>query len=232
MGRMRSPGLEAIFFISLLFISPIWAQMGFELTPEIYIASENSGVVQFTCTKPSPDAIILFTVDDTRTSSVWTSRGITEEVNETASVLTIQPLLRNNGSVVECFNFDPSAVLTGSLLVQGRLSAPPSLVIKVGITASFRLLCWTPPFTLDITDQKEDIIGYRVCITPTAPETSLGCVSTPDLSYPYLNVHLLLQLSVTPINVVGDGMPIIVTHQPCPRGQYFTSCLDCSEFTQ
>ena len=230
MNQVTSVCFALTFFICLL-ICTCTAQSGPRnvlLTPAIYIASEgNSVAVQFTCTSPQPAAIFLVVDGSPIDTLLQQTRGITtNKLSETVTALYILPLQLNHNTSVSCFvilDMVPSYSAEGVLLIQGQLSAPPRLTIMNSTLPNYRLLSWTPPFTLDLTDQEPDITGYRVCINfssldAAAEEMSLHCILTQDISYTYPNVRLPLQFSVTPLNVVGDGNSSFATHQPCTAG--------------
>lgn len=240
---VMSPSFALTFFICLnLIYTSIAQNPTASLTPTIYIASEGNSVVQFICTVSQPTPIIGFTVNgnilDNPTQEI---RSImTNKVNGSAARLTIQPLLLNNMTSLGCYSIiNGIAVMRPTdavLLVQGLLSAPSAMSIIDSTHASFRLLSWTAPFTLDLTDQEPDIIGYRVCFNIPPPsgaaaEMMMHCVHTQEILYSYLNVRLTLQFSVTPLNVVGDGDSSFVTHQSCTAGMsnespgHFTLCI-------
>lgn len=223
---VASPSFAPIILICLHLFSGFGAHGEVLLTPANYNASEGSGGVIFTCTV-SVSLPIFFLVDDGQLdNSLQQSRGIsTEIVNSSVSMLIIQPLPVNNNTTVVCFSLMGQLIVFSPpvlLLVQGRLSAPPALNIMESTSPSYRLLSWTPPFTLDLTDKDPDIIGYRVCFSssavPGALEASLQCVVRQEAYYSFLNVRISLQFSVTALNVVGDGNSSVITHQACTAG--------------
>ena len=173
---------------------------------------------------------LTFKVDNSSLHTIdKSSRGIdSDKVNSTISVLNILPLQVNHNSSVQCYAVLMDAELIifskiGVLLVQGRLSAPPGLTIMNSTHHKYRLLSWTPPFTLDLTDHEPDIIGYKVCFNISSLDTAAAempqhCFFTQNISYTYPNVRLFLQFSVTPLNVLGDGYSSFATHLPCTAG--------------
>ena len=251
MTRVAIPYFALTFFVCLYFIFTCTAQNSprtVMLTPAIYNASEgNSNAVQFTCTA-SPSSTLNRSADGARSAIFSTcthhnnlnfivnrkllssvlkqDRGIEVcLVNSTTSVLYVLPLQVNHNSTVQCYIENPETDFSsiGVLMVQGLLSAPPALTIMNSTHPNYRLLSWTPPITLDLTDQEPDIIGYRVCfnissLDAAAAEIYLHCILTQDISYTYPNIRLPLQFSVTPLNVVGDGNSSFAAHQPCTTG--------------
>lgn len=196
------------------------------LTPMSYAAAEGSSGVLFACTAPTPSDINFFVDGSPLNTELAVMRGIHFViVSTTMALLIIQPYPMNHNTTLICYSFIEGMKTKLSapalLQVQGRLSAPSSLTL-LPISQSYRRLSWTPPFTLDLTDENPDIIGYRVCFNlsnpPVIVEESLQCIVTQESSYIFPNIRHSLQISVTALNLVGDGNSSVITYQACTAG--------------
>ena len=95
----------------------------------------------------------------------------------------------------------------------GLLDPPPGFTILELDTAR-RQLSWSPPFTLDITDEDPDIMGYMICDNVTG-----SCETVTETQFPYPNLQVPIEFSLSAINVVGEGSAITVVHDPCDPDQ-------------
>ena len=195
------------------------------VSPAGFNASEGS-IVTFTCRVSSSAVTNNILVDGNNLPDEEKQRrgiGPTMNINETVSTVTIQASPVNNNITLSCLTnvrtaegnliTVESSGVPAVLLVQGILSPPLPLDLNSSSPNSKKLF-WNPPFTLDITDQDPDITGYRVCMNLTE---NLFCVKTEDTIYEFPNIRILLQLSVTALNVVGESNASIVFHQPCDQ---------------
>ena len=222
-----------LVFVFLDGISKAYSQV--QLTPLAFNASEGSNPVVFACSA-SLSGSIFFSANAVSVAdqNVQQQRGITVTVvNASFSILTILPHLINDNLTITCFlgsSLGGVVFVDALLLVQGRLPAPPNLIIMEATQSpGLQELSWNPPFTLDLTDQDPDILGYRVCFTMpsvNADMESSQCRITQALNYSFINVGLLLNFSVAALNPVGDGSSGVVVHQPCTDSEfsfYFSS---------
>jgi len=113
----------------------------------------------------------------------------------------------------------------GVFLVQGTLSAPLQVVIRDSTSPTgLRELSWSPPFTIDLTDQDPDILGYKLCFTVSLPsQRSLTetpqCRITESVTYSFTNVRLAVNFSIAAINPAGEGASVFMVHQACSDGE-------------
>ena len=212
-----------LVFVFLDGISKAYSQV--QLTPLGFNASEGSNPVVFACSA-SLSGTIFFSANTVSVTdqNVQQQRGITVmNVNSSFSILTILPYLINDNLIITCF-LGGVGFVDALLLVQGRLPAPPNLIIMEATQSpGLQELSWNPPFTLDLTDQDPDILGYRVCFTTPSVNVDMEssqCWITQALNYSFINVGLLLNFSVAALNPVGDGSSGVVVHQPCTDSEF------------
>lgn len=191
------------------------------ITPALFTAAEGSQAVSFTCDANNAPLIgLAILVDDLQpTFEVMQARGIwTTLVNSTRLVLTIEPTRMNNNTQVKCLAVVGSSVLQSSpavLLIQGTLSAPPLRIMALSSPANSLRLSWSAPFTLDISNQESDIIGYKVCYVLLPGSQSPVCGIAEDNTYDFVRLNLPMEFSVTPINVAGEGNTSTISQPAC-----------------
>ena len=192
------------------------------LTPAIYNAIEgDSTSVQITCTSVEPVWSFIFDVGGNLYMSDYNTYNNFLFVNTTAVVLTVPPLpIKNSSNItVTCiaiFSTNSLNSTPGQLLLHPRLPFPTGLSIMDSTTTNFKLLSWEHPVMMNVTDNELlDIIGYRVCFGFSDQSVLEQCVVTPNNYYTYINVHLILYISVASVNMLGDGYASEITHLPC-----------------
>ena len=84
----------------------------------------------------------------------------------------------------------------------------------VDINVSTISLTWTPPFTLNITQVEPDIAGYCVDVTTSSTTGSWCEIDTTGFNYslPRDGACYNFTFVVTPVNVVGNGIPEAVSY--------------------
>ena len=216
-------GVYCLVLLYLCSISSISGQV--RLEPQNFNASEGSEAISFLCSAPV-SSIFFFTANDKSIDQVvMQQRGIVQNtVNDSASRLTVRPLLVNNNLSIACFSLALMARTDGVLLVQGTLSAPPDAIIGSASSTGLKELSWNPPFTIDLSAQDPDILGYKLCFTLALPSHSghintLQCRITQSLTYSFTNVRLNLNFTVAALNPVGEGASSVVLHQACSGGE-------------
>ena len=102
------------------------------------------------------------------------------------------------------------AILYAIILYIGLLAAPDAVIIYAiyGDDSANRLE-WTPPFTLDITDQDPDISGYTLCTNVTDV-----CYDLNSTNFDFPALCDSIKFTVTGINIVGKGSESTVTYTP------------------
>ncbi len=213
-----------IFLTFYVAILGIYGTSGtIQLIPPNYNASSGSSVISFVCSDPESSSRFFSVNGASVDQAIQDTRGVAiNTLNSTTSRITFQPLLINNNITVNCLTVLPEInQVEGVLLVQGTLSAPSDPVISV-LSPGQQQLSWGAPFTIDLTDQDPDILGYRVCYSMTSSSSSsipMQCSITSTLTYSFLNVRLLLNFSIAAINPAGEGNISYVTHSPCASGE-------------
>ncbi len=89
------------------------------------------------------------------------------------------------------------------------LLEPPIVSDPVEYNDFNRILTWTPPFTLDITDVDPDITGYRIC-----NNSANTCVDTTDTSILFETMCDPVEYDISACNRVGCGENATVTFPP------------------
>ena len=181
------------------------------IRPAIFVASEGSGLRNFSCRLSSSAEI------STINFLKGATQLVTTRINDTG-FLSIDSMSENNDTEFTCqivTQGESPMVLSSApaqFLVQGVLSPPSNLEIA-NVNSRFRSLSWNPPFTLNITDQDPDISNYRVCFNFSSD--AQDCVVTTMTLYRFVNVRLSLDFFVTAINIVGESAQSHVLHQAC-----------------
>jgi len=147
---------------------------------------------------------------------------IERHINDSHSILILPIILRYNNSAISCYNYySDYSISYGRLRIQGRLSPPPELSISLSTNfTGYLVIFWKAPFTLDLTDVDPDIIGYKVCIgfmftDMDTIEHYWDCFSVEIAMFKYLQVCVPLNISVTAVNIDGDGYPHSILLPAC-----------------
>lgn len=199
------------------------SQNSIALSPAVYVASLNqSDVATFICRVSSENLVIAIniTLNGQQVTTALNNRGISAVMSSNETILTIEPIIVNNNSLIRCVAvIAPMTVIESeeaTLLIQGLLSPPSDLeVMAISSRPGFNRLSWQPPYTLDITDVEQDITGYRVCFNFSATEV---CTITEDAAYEFLSTSLPLEFQVTAMNAVGESNFGQIVHQACEVG--------------
>ncbi len=212
-----NPATIITIFVILQWIGSSSAQ-SLTISPSGYNASEGAMDFTFTCTSTIEMInFITLEVEGVTLDIELEARGISiSRTSSTTSTLTIEASLVNNNTTISCFAL-MGQVATFSedivFLVQGLLPPPDLLSFTHTPPSSSGVLSWSPPVSIDITDQDPDITGYRVCFNLTEEVTE--CVVTEETSYEFPNLHLPLEFSVAALNVVGEGNASTLFQQAC-----------------
>lgn len=188
------------------------------LTPDgVYVAVERSDTeVNFTCEfEASVVAMsIVVEVDKRQLSpSEQAMRQIENvTVDERTRVLSIVPLATNNNTILWCVVQTQSTLLYSKiarLWIQGTLDPPKDFKISTSTSRGNILrLSWTAPFTLDLTEEDPDILGYRVCFyfPKVLGLSDCNCKITPNEYFDFPKINLpSLTINVSAINIGGVG---------------------------
>ena len=195
------------------------------------VALDPNSVMQFNCTVTETDTIQWRVNDIPASDNDITSKGIvTTNIIETGkgvfmSMLFIPADTRNNNTSIQCRAYDlrsqPISTVDSMLLffrVQGLLGSPPNTIISDS-SESTRTLSWNAPETLDITDVDPDILSYRVCYNLTDNPTCIEISSSDTREFTFPNVGVFLLLTVSAINVVGEGNTSSSIHMACDSSE-------------
>lgn len=183
------------------------------IDPTAFTAGVDTVEVNFTCRATAPPtttvSVILLINGTFPSAELRESRGLqVNPINNTEIRLMIQPSVVNNGTNVSCValfgrDFMPKSTRTVTLHVQGLLDSPSDLEFDAAPPPStLRRLSWKPPFTLDITNADPDIT-YSICFNLFG---SPVCNKTLDIFYDFISITFPSQFTVTPSNVVGEGV--------------------------
>ena len=99
------------------------------------------------------------------------------------------------------------------IISTGLLEPPPDFII-VELDVVRRQLSWSPPFTLDITDEDPDIIGYNICNNATG-----SCETVTETQFIFPNLQVPIEFSLSALNVVGESSNTTIVHDPCNSDQ-------------
>ena len=98
--------------------------------------------------------------------------------------------------------------ITLNVLCIGLLCAVTGL--DVNVLDSVVSTMWNPPWTLNILGVNPDIEYCVDVMTPTSSLITTCSINTTDFSYllpPDSGCHDYYELTVTPVNIVGNGTP-------------------------
>lgn len=181
-----------------------------------YNASLGS-TVTFTCIISGTSNVLWFV----NGSSEYDDRGIRREPTvaltdgTSMSRINVPATAENDGIEIFCLAVTISVngqSETVTLLIQGLLSSPTALNISDQNNGTTRLLNWTPPPTLDLTDVDPDITHYNVCSTILS---EVSCMSVQGTEFSFANIRIEIEFSVAAVNVVGEGNASTISHEPC-----------------
>ena len=180
--------------------------------------------VTFECTATIAD--ILWRVNYTSPSQmIIASRGVTTTVpaltNGLFSTSLFIPANQDLGRTsIQCSavntDVDPPVVDHSKLVylnIQRLLDAPPNLTLSEADEQLTRLLTWSAPQTLNITNVDPDIEFYQVCYNISAELTCTNVSSVGERQFKFSNVRVPLLFTVTAFNVVGEGNESSIVHQ-------------------
>ena len=185
-----------------------------------FVASEGSTRVNFTCSTTGSDVntIVILVEGNEPTDEQRQMKGIEVMIfNTTTRLLSIETKASNNNTKLSCLAVFPgSTVITVpdppvNFQIQGLLSPPSDLLVE-SISLNLQRLLWTPPFSLDITLEDPDIIGYRVCAYYMKPAV---CKNANSPYFDFLNLNLPLTFEVSAINVVGESNVTSISRPAC-----------------
>ena len=143
------------------------------------------------------------------------------------SMLFIPADTRNDNTSIQCKAYNlrsqPIIIVDSTLLVlffrlQGLLGPPPNTAISDS-NGGPTTLSWDAPATLDITDVDLDILSYGVCYNHTDDTTCVEISSSETREFTFPNVGVFLLLTVSAVNVVGEGNASSSVHKACDSNE-------------
>lgn len=232
---------KLIFLLSILCVS-VQGQSTVEISPaNDYVARRGSDETVFQCNSIGEGVtVIVWFLDGTniqQINNISITRILPDVISDDGSLLATIRILnteRNNNISLSCAAYGDNKGCSESVLflVQGLLDPPDNLEISAKDNFT-RKLSWQAPQTLNITDVEPDIDHYTVCMTfNQTGEQSCSDVPGTDLEYLFTNVRVPLKLSLSAVNIVGEGgSSETVFHQPCDptSGMFYLHniCLSC-----
>ena len=201
------------------------------ISPREYTASLDSAAnATFRCDVTGADSILwivdgLFALrQEVRQRGISTSHQVT--VNQTEGRFTSNISIPRNNINKNTSILCMACVVQGTdvlsapafFKVQGLLGPPPNLTLTVNdLRRSYNdyvKIIWDEPDTLNMTDVEPDISHYRVCYNV---DTTTMCTNMTDRQFIFLNVGVNVLLTVTAVNVVGEGNGSTIMHWACDR---------------
>ena len=209
---MYTVASSSIFWLLVIIVS---GNDMVEIYPKDYNVSIGIANITYTCKKPSSSYDnVYFGIGNSSVSDEnfkYGNKIIEKSINDTYSILILPLTSRYNNSVISCYNYyGEYSISYGTLRIQGRLSAPPELTISLPTNFTGYLeITWKGPFSLDLTDVDPDIKGYKVCIVLIFTNVDIiehwECYNVEVTMFHYPPVYIPLNISVTAVNIDGDG---------------------------
>ena len=167
-----------------------------------------------------------------RERGITTSQLVTINIAEGrfASSISLPRTSANSNTSIICIanvvdvNAEDVLSVPAYFKVQGLLDPPSNLSLTSTSFSDWsqkeyvRLLTWSEPKTLNITDIEPDIAHYRVCYNITNHRADAGttaCGITYTREFMFLNVRVHISFSVAAVNVVGEGNASTIMHWAC-----------------